>query len=199
MNRLIGIAVVLTLLGAAEARAQDVALGDSSTRGYMLPVSDAWPAKLEALLHQHGANVSVANEGINGDTSDGMLGRVDSAVPNGTRVVVFTCCANDNKDERHGVANHDENIRTIVSGLRVRGIAVVYIGQRLSGEARGHDDTGAAIARKAGASWCGWVYQGVPPGEIEDSPDGRHPTPAGYDKIAERVLPCALRALGRKG
>jgi lysophospholipase L1-like esterase len=75
---------------------------------------------------------------------------------------------------------------------------ICRIDLRTASEAGGHDDIGAAIARKAGAAWCGWVYQGVPPGEIEDSADGRHPTPAGHDKIAERVLPCVLRALGRE-
>ena len=76
--RWLGLLFILALLGATEAKAQVVALGDSATRGYMLPLTDAWPAKLEALLHQHGQNVSVANEGVNGDTSDGMLGRVGS-------------------------------------------------------------------------------------------------------------------------
>ena len=96
--RRLGLIVALSLFAVTEGQAQVVALGPSSTRGYLLPLTDAWAAKLEALLRQHGANLSVANEGINGDTSDGMLSRLDSAVPNGTRVVVFTCCGNDNKD-----------------------------------------------------------------------------------------------------
>ena len=132
--RWLGLIVALSLFGVTEAKAQVVALGPSSTRGYLLPLTDAWPAKLEALLRQHGANLSVANEGINGDTSDGMLSRLDSAVPNGTRVVVFTCCGNDNKDANHVVADRDGNIKTIVSRLRARRIAVVFIGERFHGE-----------------------------------------------------------------
>jgi len=65
-----------------------------------------WPAKLEVLLHHRGVNVSVANEGVNGDTSDGMLQRMDSAVPSGTRVVILICCGNDNKDKHHFVTDH---------------------------------------------------------------------------------------------
>ena len=137
MGRWIGGAILLAFLGGAQANAQVVALGDSATKGYHLAESEAWPAKLEALLHQHGANVSVANEGVNGDTSDGMLSRLDSAVPNGTRVVIFSCCGNDGKDAHHMVADHNGNIRTIVGQLRARGIAVVYSGQA-------HDQAGAA-------------------------------------------------------
>ncbi|MGD0565309.1 MAG: GDSL-type esterase/lipase family protein [Roseiarcus sp.] len=188
--RWLGLALVVALFGAAAAKAQVVALGDSSTRGYLLPISDAWPAKLEALLRQRGLNVSVANEGINGDTSEGMLGRLDSAVPEGTRVVIFGCCGNDNKDKNHKVFDHEGNIRTIISRLRARGIAVVFSSNS------GPSD--AATAQNAGAPLCGGMYQGVPPEELEDSKAGRHPTPKGHDIIAARMLPCVMRALGRK-
>jgi acyl-CoA thioesterase-1 len=73
--RWMGFVLILAFFAASEAKAQVVALDDSSTRGYLLALSDAWPAKLEALLHQRGYNVSVANEGINGDNSEGMLSR----------------------------------------------------------------------------------------------------------------------------
>jgi acyl-CoA thioesterase-1 len=196
--RWLGLIVALSLFGVTEAKAQVVALGDSATRGYLLPLTDAWPAKLEGLLHKHGSDVSVANEGVNGDTSDGMLSRLDSAVPSGTRVVIWMCCGNDNKDERHIVADHVGNVTTLVSRLRARGIAVIY--SAMGGVAFGrHDNAGAAAARSAGASWCGWNYQGLSPEDKEDSPAGVHPTPSGHDKIAARLLPCVLRALGRKG
>ena len=197
--RLIGAILFAWFSGLACAQAQVVALGDSATRGYVLPIEQAWPAKLEGLLRQHGQNLAVANEGVNGDTSDGMLSRMASAVPSGTRVVILMCCGNDNKDKRHIVADHEGNIRDLVSKLRARGVAVVYSGSGVAGLSH-HDDAGAAAARSAGASWCGWSYQGLAPDEIQDDGKaGHHPTPQGHDKIAARMLPCVLRALSRKG
>ncbi len=111
--RWLGSIVALMLFGVTEAKAQVVALGDSETRGYLLPITDAWPAKLEGLLRQRGINVSVANQGVNGDTSDGMLSRLDSAVPGGTRVVILMCCGNDYKDKRNIVADHLGNVTTL--------------------------------------------------------------------------------------
>ncbi len=197
--RWLGSIVALMLFGVTEAKAQVVALGDSETRGYLLPITDAWPAKLEGLLRQRGINVSVANQGVNGDTSDGMLSRLDSAVPGGTRVVILMCCGNDYKDKRNIVADHLGNVTTLVSRLRARGIAVVYSAE--GNVAFGHDDAGASAARSAGASWCGRSFQGLAPEDKEDShsPAGVHPTPLGHDKIAARMLPCVMRALGRKG
>ena len=131
--RWLGLIVVLSIFAVTGAKAQVVALGDSATRGYLLPLTDAWPAKLEGLLHQRGRNVSVTNEGVNGDTSDGMLSRMDSTVPSGTRVVILMCCGNDNKDKRHIVVDHVGNVTTLVSRLRARGIAVIYSGRGGSG------------------------------------------------------------------
>ncbi len=198
--RWLGLIVALALFGVTAAKAQVVALGGSQTRGYLLPITDAWPAKLEGLLHQRGINVSVANEGVNGDTSDGMLSRLDSAVPDGTRVVILMCCGNDNKDRRNIVADHLGNVTTLVTRLRARGIAVVYSAS--GGVAFGRlDEAGASAARSAGASWCGGSYQGLAPEDKEDSHSiaGVHPTPSGHDKIAARMLPCVMRALGRRG
>ena len=78
---IVGLALCAALAGPSEAKAQVVALGASNTRGYDLPLQDAWPAKLEALLRQRGYNVAVSNEGINGDTSEGMLSRVGLGGP----------------------------------------------------------------------------------------------------------------------
>ena len=191
-----GLALVAVLGIPLNSKAQVVALGASNTRGYDLPLEQAWPAKLEALLHQRGYNVTVTNQGINGDTSDGMLGRVGSAVPEGTRVVTLECCGNDNKGPRFQVADHNGNIQSLVSGLRSKGISVVYFGEHLAGQK--HDDAGVAIARRAGASWCGWMLQGVPQDHINISKAGGHADAVGQDIIAARVLPCVMRALGKK-
>jgi acyl-CoA thioesterase-1 len=196
MSRLMWV-LLLVVCGLTSAEAQVVALGDSATRGYLLDISLAWPAKLEALLHKRGINVSVANAGINGDTSDGMLSRMDAAIPGGTRVVVLMCCGNDNKDRRHYVADHLANVRTLIGRLRARGVAVVYSGQGGQGYG-GHDSAGASAAKAEGASWCGWAYEGLAPVDLVPSPAGTHPTPEGHDKIAARLLPCVIQALGQK-
>jgi acyl-CoA thioesterase I len=193
--RLIALAFVASCASWASASdAQVVALGASNTRGYDLPLSEAWPAKLETLLRAKGYSATVSNQGINGDTSDGMLSRLSSAVPAGTRVVIPECCGNDNKGPRFMVADHVGNIRTLVARLRATGAAVIFSGEGVAGQ-HVHDDAGASAARSAGASWCGWMLQGVPEEHINRSKAGNH----AQDIIAARMLPCVIRALGRKG
>ena len=194
--RSIGLAVLLTLLAGAPAGAQVVALGDSATHGFRLAQWDAWPYKLEALLRQNGLDVHVANEGVNGDTSQGMLSRLDSAVPAGTRVVVFACCGNDNKDPGHFVADHEGNMRAIFTRLRARGIAVVFSPEHAANVTFPND---VAIARKAGASLCHGIYDGVAPQDIVASAAGQEVNARGTTAIAARLAPCVMRALKAKG
>lgn len=66
-----------------------VAFGASETAGYGVGSSEAWPARLEAMLRAKGYDVSIANEGVSGDTTAGMLSRLVSAVPNGTRIALL--------------------------------------------------------------------------------------------------------------
>ena len=86
----------LLFLGAAQA-ATVVALGASNTFGKGVARGQAYPAQLEALLRAKGLNARVVNAGINGDTTGGMLARLDRVVPKGTSVVILQPGGNDRR------------------------------------------------------------------------------------------------------
>jgi acyl-CoA thioesterase-1 len=69
-------AFALLFVSAAQA-ATVVALGASNTFGKGVSRGQAYPAQLEALLRARGLNARVVNAGINGDTTGGMLARLD--------------------------------------------------------------------------------------------------------------------------
>lgn len=56
---------------------QIIAIGDSITSGYDLDQKDAYPAKLQDMLQENGYSCSVINAGVSGDTSKGLLDRLD--------------------------------------------------------------------------------------------------------------------------
>jgi hypothetical protein len=72
-------ACALLFLNTAQA-ATVVALGASNTFGKGVARGQAYPAQLEALLRAKGLNTHVVNAGINGDTTGGMLARLDRVV-----------------------------------------------------------------------------------------------------------------------
>src|SRR5215831_11165987 len=112
---------------ACPAGAQVVCLGASNTAGKGVAPQEAYPAQLEAMLRARGYTGRVINAGLNGDTTTGMLARLDSAVPNGTRVVILQPGGNDFRRRGGGPGARSENVDQIVSRLRSRGVQVVML------------------------------------------------------------------------
>jgi len=112
-----------TLIFAATAAdaATVVALGASNTYGKGVARNQAFPAQLEAILRARGLNVHVINAGINGDTTEGMLRRLDSAVQNGVSAVILQPGGND----RRKVS--PDRTAEIQSRLGARGIRVIML------------------------------------------------------------------------
>ena len=122
--------VLGTMLSAGSAQSQAtrlVALGDSNTAGYGVGGPAAFPAQLEATLRTRGYNVEVLNAGISGDTTRGMLARLDFAVPPGTQIVIVQGGYND---LRRGSTPDliAGNIDAILARLRARQVRAVLCG-----------------------------------------------------------------------
>jgi acyl-CoA thioesterase I len=98
-----------------------VALGASNTYGKGVARNQAFPAQLETILRAKGLNVRVLNAGINGDTTEGMLRRLDSAVPSGANAVILQPGGND------GRKGSPDRTAEIQNRLSARGIAVIML------------------------------------------------------------------------
>ena len=119
------------------------------------------------MLKAKGVNASVANAGINGDTTGGMLARLDSAVPSGTQLVILQPGGNDRRRGSEG--SRAGNIAQIKSRLAARKIKVVVMENNMLGA--------------------------IPASERQ--PDGTHFTPKGYARLAAGILPSVLSAIGK--
>jgi len=111
----------LLLWGAAADAATVVALGASNTYGKGVGRNQAYPAQLEVILRARGSHVRVVNAGINGDTTEGMLRRLDHAVPNGVSAVILQPGGND---RRKGSPDRTADIE---SRLAARHIPVIML------------------------------------------------------------------------
>lgn len=106
------------------AQAQIVCLGASNVRGLGVSSGEAFPARLEAILHARGLHYSVANAGISGDTTGGMLARLDSDAPAGTRIVVLAVGGNDRR-KNVDPGQIKANFGAIHQRLRARGVKII--------------------------------------------------------------------------
>jgi acyl-CoA thioesterase-1 len=128
-------AIVFFLATAAQAASISiVALGASNTYGQGkgrtnggVSPSQAWPTQLQEMLQAKGISANVSNQGVPGDTTEGMLARLDSAVPEGTTLVILQPGGNDAR--RGQGSSRSGNVGEIQHRLAARHIKVIMIGQ----------------------------------------------------------------------
>ena len=174
--------IALFLSGYAEAQTtRIVALGDSNTAGYGVAGGEAFPAQLEVMLRTTGADVQVSNAGISGDTTAGMLNRLDDAVPADTRIVIIQGGYNDLR-RGSSTAAIAANMEAILSRLAARRVRAVLCGF--------YDEPWAPLAKRYGAVF-------VPSSVCYDARyrgfDGLHMNAAGHQAVAARLFPVVQR------
>jgi acyl-CoA thioesterase I len=116
---------VLAVFFASPSSAQIVALGASNVQGYGVSASDSFPAQLEAMLRAKRKPYSVANAGISGDTSAGMMARLNSAVPQGTKIVIIAISGFNDVRRGGTLEQARANAHQITSQLSARGVRVI--------------------------------------------------------------------------
>ena len=94
-----------------------IAFGDSLTAGYGLPVSEAYPAQLEAALKAKGRNVTIVNAGVSGETTRGNLERAKFIHGQNPDIVLLGIGGNDAL-RALPIADTVKNIRETVSILK---------------------------------------------------------------------------------
>jgi acyl-CoA thioesterase I len=124
-TRLMVACVTAYFILSVAADAQIVALGASDVAGWFGVLHhQTWPAQLEEMLKAKGYNVHVKNAGKPGDTPWGLLHRLDSAVPSGTKIVILA------KEGLYGnnqvsQLKADEGMNTVETKLKSRDITII--------------------------------------------------------------------------
>lgn len=125
--RIMALAIVLLAICGKAVEAAPVhivVVGASNTAGWGVGRQYAFPARLESLLRAKGIEAYVKNAGVVASTTNGMLRRIASAVPDGTHLVILQPGGNDlrffgTRERRKS------NIAAIERRLRERGIQLI--------------------------------------------------------------------------
>lgn len=170
-----------------------VAFGDSLMAGYQLPVSGAFPARLEQALKAKGHAITIVNAGVSGDTSSGGLARVDWSVPADTDAVILGLGAND---MLRGIDPKitRSSLDTIIRKLKSRGIEVMLAGMRAAPNMgpdyrRTYDTIFPDLASTYGLVFYPFFLDGIAANSSFNLRDGLHPNQAGVDVIVARIIP----------
>ncbi len=194
--------------GGVAAPVTVVALGDSLTQGYGLPPEDGLVPQLEAWLRARGADVTVMNAGVSGDTTAGGLARTDWALVPETGALIVALGGND---LLRGLspAEARSNLDAILGKADARGIPVLLVGLHAPLNygpaykaefdamypdlARAH---GALLAEDFLAPLRTAREAGTPQDQLLQA-DGLHPTAKGVALVVEALGPRVLELLAK--
>lgn len=171
-----------------------LALGDSLTEGLGVAETDNYPAQLEVALKKTGAQVKVVNSGLSGETSTGLVNRLEWALKTKPDITILTIGANDAM-RGIDIAIIEQNIRQAIERIQKTGSVVVLGGMQIY-ENMGEDYVQAfaamyqRIAQDTGVAFIPFFLDGVAADNTLNQSDRIHPNAAGYSYIVEHnILP----------
>jgi len=102
-------------------------LGDSLTAGYGLAASEAYPALIDAHWRKHGYKWRAQNAGVSGDTTAGVLRRLDWVLTPKIHTVFLCIGANDGL-RGLSLPQMKKNLEKIIQAIQKKGVKVVLAG-----------------------------------------------------------------------
>jgi acyl-CoA thioesterase-1 len=177
-------------------------LGDSITAGFGLARHEGPPARIQALLREKGRNVRVIDAGVSGDTTAGGRSRIEWALADRPHAAIVALGGNDGL---RGLtpAQMRANLTAILDALARRNIPTLLAGMMAPpnlGAEYGREFTAVfeGLARERdGLLFYPFLLEGVAGNPALNQPDRIHPTAAGADLIARRMLPVIETLLDR--
>ncbi|MGP4120795.1 arylesterase [Psychrobacter aquimaris] len=172
-----------------------LALGDSLTEGLGVDKNDNYPAQLEDRLQAMGYdNAKVINSGLSGETSTGLVNRLDWVLQTKPDVTILTIGAND-AIRGIDVATIEANIRMAVKRLQDNGSVVILGGMSIydnlgSDYVAAFSDIYPRVAKDMNVTLIPFFLEGVGGDRELNQADAIHPTKEGYEIIVnDNILP----------
>lgn len=186
------------------------ALGDSLTQGYGLPPEDGFVPQLERWLNANGAEVTLINAGVSGDTTAGGLSRIDWTLTPEVDALIVALGGND---VLRGIdpAVSRANLDGILARAAEKGLPVLLVGMVAPGNfGPAYKDAFDAMYPDLAEAY-GALYERDflgPIRGIEDQNaalqdymqrDGIHPNREGVALIVEQLGPRVLELVDKAG
>lgn len=177
-----------------------IAVGDSLTAGYGLRLDESYPKQLESKLAENNYAVEVINAGISGETTRGLLERVDFIKKQKPEIILITIGGND---ALRGlpITETEKNISRIIElfkeDLDSKNIFLMQIkapanlGSQYTKE---FDDIYTRAASQVGVTLIPFVVPEVFTDSSLMQNDGIHPNAAGYRVLVNTYIYSAVEA-----
>lgn len=209
LGRLVGKALLGLLALACPAIADPVrvlAFGDSLTQGYGLVAQEGFVPQLDAWVDEHGAEATIVNAGVSGDTTAGGAARIDWSLTPDIGAMILTLGGNDMLRGLDPSAAR-ENLDAILQSARARDLPVLVVGMTAPGNfgpeyKQAFDAMYPDLAQAYGALYFEDFFAGLGAGDPSElqryfQPDGIHPNAEGVGLIVDALGPKVLELIAR--
>ncbi|MEL7097265.1 MAG: arylesterase [Pseudomonadota bacterium] len=201
-----GVFAVFALPVAAEP-VVIAALGDSLTQGFGLPQEQGFVPQLQRWLDANGAEATVINAGVSGDTTAGGLSRVAWTLTPEVDAMIVALGGNDLLRGIDPAASR-ANLDGIMQAAEAAGVEVLLVGMQAPGNygpdyKEAFDQIYPDLAEAYGAQLMESFFAGLgdtsDPAALRDfvQADGIHPNAEGVVRIVEGFGPQVLDLIAR--
>ena len=174
-------------------------IGDSLTAGYGLSPDESYVSVLEARLSaerwlsEAGHPIKLINAGISGDTSAGVLRRVDWLLNGDPVRRVFLCIGANDGLRGQPVDQLKLNLKNIIKRAQAKGAEVTLIGMKIPPNygaryAQSFERVYPEVAAELKVALLPFLLEGVAGSPKLNLPDGIHPNREGQARVAEHVF-----------
>ena len=198
--------IVMVFAGSVSAEPIVIAaLGDSLTQGYGLPAEDGLVPQLQTWLDENGAEVTLINAGVSGDTTAGGLSRVGWTLTPDVDGMIVALGGNDLLRGLDPAVSR-ANIDGILNAAQAADVEVLLVGMTAPGNygpeyKSSFDALYPELAEQYEAEFLSSFFAGLAvDGKLPElsqaqsffQPDGVHPNKEGVAKIVMAMGPKVL-------
>lgn len=201
MRKLVTLFLLSGVMSAGGASPPTVMVfGDSLSAGYGVDVDQSWATLLQARLEAQGYEHRVINASITGETTEGGVTRIATALENfSPELVILELGGNDGL---RGFPTDviQENLSRIIEASRESGASVVLLGIRIPTNygqryTQAFENVYRELAAQHGIPWIEFFMEGIAlnPGLMQD--DGIHPNAEAQPLLLDNAWPIVDQAL----
>lgn len=170
-----------------------LALGDSLTIWLWLPEWESYPSQLQSRLGFLGYIYRVENAGISGDTTAGLLSRLDWVLEWDSPSLIILCIGANDAFQGKSVADIETNIRAIIEKIQNKKIPILFAGMvapyNLGAQyRRQYDSLFPRLAKEYGLPFFPFFLEWVALKWTLNQDDRIHPNKAGYTIIVTNLI-----------
>lgn len=167
-------------------------LGDSLTAGYRLAASEAYPYLINSHWKKQGFPWRARNAGVSGDTSAGVIRRLDWVLSKEV-VAVFLCIGANDGLRGQSIKQLQKNLSTIIQAIQKKNIKVILAGITLPRNYGKNyyskfENTYAKLAKQYKLPMMPFLLKDVAGIKKLNLSDGIHPNTKGHQIVAKNVL-----------